>query len=282
MPSPEQVKDALENISDSKERELANFILNGNSIPRALPADRDDVQFQAFLDKWRQNENIGGLDIKFLNGAQNDRISLIQGEIDLRSLNSIQRTFQRTFEPPSQQPAPNTRRSSITHLYKDKAQSKSSTEQITVKPAFNDVLDTTKEDVMRLLEERLKEIKSEVKGFRPGHDQRLIAIALIINEVKKPDVKLTSLEAIENRIQALDPETLKGEISKIPPDIISNKVLGGILKKIEKEKNGPSDFFKEGISSESTSKKGQPSQYAQMKDRINDNLKPEKSTPSLK
>lgn len=278
MPTPEQVQDALDNISDSKERELANFILSGKTIPRALPADRDDVQFQAFLDKWRQNDNIGGLDIKFLNGAQNDRISLIQGEIELRSLNSIQRTF----EPPSQQPAPNTRRASITHLYKDKAQSNSGPEQITVEPAFNDVLDTTKEDVMRLLEERLKEIKSEVKGFRPGHDQRLIAIALIINEVKKPDVKLTSLEAIENRIQDLNSDTLKGEISKIPPDIISTKVLSGILKKIEKEKNGPGDFFKEGISSESTSKKGQPSQYAQMKDRINDNLKPEKSTPSLK
>lgn len=278
MPNPEQIQDALDNINDSKERELANFILNGKRIPRALPANRDDAQFQVFLDKWRRNDNIGGLDIKVLEGAQNDRIALIQGEIELRSLNTIQRTF----EPSPQQPATNTKRRSITHQFNNKPQSNSGPELSKPEPTFNDVLDTTKEDVMRLLEDRLKEIKGEVKGFRPGHDQRLIAIALIINEVKKSDVKVTSLEAIENKIQALNPDTLKGEISKIPPDIISNKVLGEILKKIEKEKNGPVKFFEEGISSESTSKKGQPSQYAQMKDRINENLKPEKSTPNFK
>jgi len=282
MPTPEQIQDALDNITNPKEQELVSHILKGTRIPRALPANKDDVPFQGFLEKWRQNQNIGGLDINALDNAQNGRMSLIQAEIELRSLNTIQKTFQ----PPSPQPeqpqqSQNTRRISITHQFK--AQSTPSPEPRTPEPVLNDVLDTTKEDVMRLLVERLKEIKSEVKGFRPGHDQRLIAIALIINEVQKSAEKLASLEGIEKMIQDLKPEDLKRKISEIPAEIINKKVRDEIVKKIEKDtKGGPGEFFKEGISSDSTSKKGAPSQYAQMKKEINENLKPVKSTHGLK
>ncbi len=252
MPSPEEIEETLSDIANDRIRALAAHILKGTSIPRSWGGNfNEDDQFLNQINQWRQSGYIERLPLAELDNKQLIRMQ----EMELKLVEKLAYQFQKDHQPEK----PEMPKTLVTNFNTLGSSAKSPSRPSTPSPSakeniVNDALDTTKDDVLHLLNERKIEISKETKGFRKGHDQRLFAISEIIEEVKKQNGKFT-LDDIENKI----------------------------IERLSKENPNKKGVFEQGIREHSTQNKNENSRYKIMKDRINELTSPEvRRTPTLK
>jgi len=235
MPSPEEIEETLSDIANDRIRDLAAHILKGTKIPRSWGGSfNEDDQFLNQINQWRLSGSIERLPLNKLDEKQTLRLK----EMELKLVEKIAHQFQETEQPTKPQ-KPTAMVTNYDALGSTTQSPSRPTKTLPMEE--NDVLDTAKNDVLHVLQERKAEVDKEPKGFRKGHDQRLFAINEIIKEVEKQQGKFTLTE-IENKVK----------------------------ERLAKENPNKLAVFDQGIQDTSAVHKNKESRYKVMKDRINE------------
>lgn len=262
MPTDEEIEDAIYGVS-ADARDLASFILKGTNLPRTLGVSNVEEGYLKQIQQWVQNGNIGGLTI---DGEISARIVQVESELNLKVLQSMMKQAEKQQPGPKITSEPEQPARMMTSSYnRGKPAARQEAEQIQTPQqgaTQSDVLDTSASDIKDLLDKRKAKIQQEIKGFRPGHDQRLFAINELLFQIDQTKAKPVTLDNLEKEVK----QRLNDMNGEMAPENKKGKLKSANTEKLL-------EAFKEGTQSKSTSG-NEVSKYQEMKDSLNERPTP--------